>query len=61
MTIRLDCTSFSVVAVCSACGWRAGAQDRTDGWRLARAHERNSHPGSTQALRALDSLTRARQ
>ena len=59
MSIRLDFTQHSCVAVCSLCGWRGLAGDRTEGWRLARGHERRAHPGETQAARALDTHMRA--
>lgn len=57
MTIRIDFTQHSCVAVC-LCGWRALAGDRTEAWRLARAHEQRAHPGESQAARALDSHVR---
>lgn len=59
MSIRVDFTQHSSVAVCSACGWRDVATTRTDAWRLARAHEQRAHPGASQAARALDTLVRA--
>lgn len=56
--IRLDFTRHSVVAVCSLCGWRAGALDRPEGWRLGAAHERRAHPELTQAAKASSSTRR---
>lgn len=57
--IRLDFTQYSVVAVCS-CGWRAGALDRPDAWRLAAVHERRAHPESMQAAKESSRIARRR-
>lgn len=58
MSIRVDFTQHSCVAVCT-CGWRALAGDRTEAWRLSRAHEQRAHPGERQAHRALADTIRA--
>lgn len=43
---------FTVVR-CQECpGWYAYADDKLDGWRVARAHEMQTHRGEKQALRA---------
>lgn len=52
MTVKLDYTACSVVAVCS-CGWRALADTRTGAWSLAAAHEKQVHPGTLQAQHSL--------
>ena len=52
MAINLDVTRCSVVAVCS-CGWRALADSRAGAWALAAAHEKQVHPGTTQAQNTL--------
>jgi hypothetical protein len=59
VSIRVDFTQHSCVAVCSLCGWRGLAGDRTGAWRLSRAHELRAHPGETQAARALDTHIRS--
>lgn len=58
MTIRVDFTQHSCVAVCT-CGWRALAGDRTGAWRLSRDHERRAHPGERQAEYALTAHIRS--
>lgn len=52
MAIKLDYTACSVVAVCS-CGWRTLADSRAGAWSLAAAHEKQVHPGTTQAQNTL--------
>lgn len=52
MSVKLDYTACSVVAVCS-CGWRALADTRTGAWSLAAAHEKQVHPGTLQAQNTL--------
>lgn len=43
------------VVACTDCpGWWADADDKLDGWRVARDHERRVHRGDKQALRALN-------
>jgi hypothetical protein len=59
VTIRIDFTQHSCVAVCSLCGWRGLAGDRTEAWRQSRSHELRAHPGETQAARALDMHVRS--
>lgn len=58
MSIRVDFTQHSCVAVCAACGWRTLAGDRAEAWRRARTHEQQMHPGSRQATKAAYSATR---
>lgn len=56
MSRYVETTLAVVVVRCRECPeWYAYAQDRLDGWRVARAHELRAHRGEKQALRALNS------
>jgi len=58
MTVRIDFTQNSSVAVCS-CGWRTITTTRPDAWKLAATHEQRVHPGTQQAAKAAYASTRS--
>lgn len=53
MTIRLDCTQFSVVVYCTLCPeWRRVRLTKGEAWDVAAAHEEHCHTTDTQARSA---------
>lgn len=59
--IRLDFTKESVVIVCESCVgvWVGFAFTKLDAWERAAAHEQRTHPGETQATKALSYVRRS--
>jgi len=54
VTIRLDRSASSVLAVCSSCpSWSALRGDDVGAWAAGADHERRVHPGSSQAANGL--------
>lgn len=45
----VDITAYSGAVRCHECGWGAFALDNLDGWRKARDHEHERHPGTLHA------------
>lgn len=61
MSRYVESTLAVVVVRCQECPhWFAYAEDRLDGWRVARVHELRAHRGEKQALRALNSAATRR-
>ncbi|NLA36890.1 MAG: hypothetical protein GX868_14565 [Actinobacteria bacterium] len=53
--MRLDFTQESIVIVCESCPgvWFDFAFTKLEAWERAAAHEQRTHPGETQAAKAL--------
>lgn len=58
MTIRLDATAQTVLALCTHCpAWHAGPYgSRAAGWAAGAAHDDAVHPANRQASDALAKL-----
>lgn len=55
--ITIDRSASTALAVCS-CGWRSLASNDVRAWRAGAEHERNCHPGHTEASSNLVAATR---
>lgn len=61
MSRYVETTLAVTVVRCEECPhWFGFADDKLDGWRVARAHEKATHRGEKQALRALNSAVTRR-
>ncbi|GAA3948865.1 hypothetical protein [Microbacterium soli] len=57
--IYLDVTRESIVVGCDVCQvWYVMAFTKLEAWEAAAAHEKRTHPGSTQAQDALSEAKR---
>lgn len=59
MTIRLDVSRETAVALCTRCpDWRELRASRAAAWAAGAQHEAAAHPGDRQAYQALTMLQR---